>query len=105
MPSITYQLFRKAIVDRKLIACAYRGRRRDVAPHIIGSKNRKEMALGFQFSGDSNSRLPPGGEWRCFSLGEVEAAELFEGPWRTGPSHRSTQVCIDIVDLDVNVST
>ena len=103
MPSATYQLFKRAILGRKLIVCVYQGRRREVAPHILGFKNRAEKALVFQFGGDSNSTLPPGGEWRCFALKDVVDAETMDGEWHTGSSHRMTQACIDIVDVDVNV--
>ena len=71
MPSATYALFRRAILERKLIVCRYQGKRREVAPHILGFKNRIEKALVFQFGGETNSTLPPGGEWRCFALKDV----------------------------------
>jgi len=103
MPSATYALFRRAILDRKLIVCRYQGKRREVAPHVLGFKNRIEKALVFQFGGESNSTLPPGGEWRCFTLSEVEDARTMAGEWHTGSSHRAPQACIDLVDVDVNI--
>ena len=103
MPSATYALFRRAILARKLIVCRYQGKRREVAPHILGFKNRIEKVLVFQFGGESNSTLPPGGEWRCFALRDVVDAQTMDGEWHTGGSHRMTQACIDIVDVDVNV--
>jgi hypothetical protein len=103
MPSATYEVFRQAILGRKLISCVYKGRKREVAPHILGFKKREEKALVFQFAGETNSALPPEGEWRCFTLGEVEEAVPYEGPWREGPSHRARQQCIDVVDVDVNI--
>ena len=103
MPSATYSLFKRAILERKLMACTYQGKRREIAPHILGFKDKAEKALVYQFGGESNSVLPPGGEWRCFSLAAVERAEMMDGEWRTGNAHRVTQQCIDIVDVDVNV--
>jgi|SRR5687767_9069777 hypothetical protein len=103
MPSATYALFKRAIRERKLIVCVYQGKRREVAPHILGFKDKQEKALVYQFAGESNSVLPPGGEWRCLSLEAVERAEARDGEWRTGRYHRVTQQCIDIVDVDVNV--
>jgi len=103
MPSATYALFRRAILDRKLIACRYQGKQREVAPHILGFKNRIEKVLVFQFGGESNSTLPPGGEWRCFAIKDVVDVQTMDGEWHTGGSHRMTQACIDIVDVDVNV--
>ena len=69
---------------------------------MLGYKVGEEMALTFQFGGNSKSGLPPGGEWRCFALADVHNARLREGPWRTGKQHGNPQVCVDIVDLDVN---
>jgi hypothetical protein len=103
MPSATYGLFRRAILARKLIVCRYRGRRREVAPHVLGFKNRTERALVFQFGGETGTALPPGGDWRCFALEDVEDATMQGGAWRTGTSHRAAQTCVDIVDVDVNV--
>jgi hypothetical protein len=103
MPSTTYALFRRAILERKLIVCRYQGKRREIAPHILGFKNRAEKALVFQFGGETNSTLPPGGEWRCFALNDVVGAQTMAGEWHTGASHRAPQACIDIVDVDVNV--
>ena len=103
MPSATYALFKRAILERKLIVCVYQGRRREIAPHILGFKDKAEKALVYQFGGETNSKLPPGGEWRCFALEAVEAARTMDGEWRTGLTHRVTQQCIDIVNVDVNV--
>ncbi|MGH6769333.1 MAG: hypothetical protein ACRECO_09995 [Xanthobacteraceae bacterium] len=103
MPSATYVLFRRAILERKLIVCVYKGKRREIAPHILGFKRKQEKALVFQFGGETNSTLPPEGEWRCFALDEVDGVQTRDGEWRTGRTHRITQACIDIVDVDVNV--
>ena len=103
MPSATYAFFRRAILERKLIVCRYQGKRREIAPHILGFKSRIEKVLVFQFGGETNSSLPPGGEWRCFTLKDVVAAAMLDGEWHTGASHRAPQACIDIVDVDVNI--
>src|ERR1700716_3957362 len=103
MPSPTYRLFREAILDRMQITCTYDRRYRELCPHVLGHKDGDEKALTFQFAGDSVSGLPPGGEWRCLSLAQVRDAQLRPGPWRTGFRHSTTQVCVDIVDLDVEL--
>jgi len=102
MPSAAYGLFRQAILARKQVTCTYRGRYREVCPHILGHTKCEEKALTFQFAGESNSKLPPGGEWRCLVLAEVENIRLRDGPWHTGRSHRKTQSCVELVDIDVN---
>jgi hypothetical protein len=102
MTSATYQLFRTAILGRKQITCVYRGCYREICPHILGFTDGEEKALTFQFGGESTSGLPRGGEWRCLALAEVSDARMRDGPWRTGGSHRRTQRCVIIVDVDVN---
>lgn len=103
MPSPTYRLFRKAILDRKQITCTYQNRYRELCPHVLGYKDGREKALTFQFGGQSISGLPPKGEWRCLSLAQVHNARIRDGAWHTGHRHTRTQACVQIVDVDVNV--
>ena len=104
MPSPDYRLFRTAIQRRRQVTCTYRGFYRELCPHILGHKHGREKALTFQFAGQSSSGLPPQGEWRCLHLAEVDDIHLRDGPWHTGVRHTTTQACVDIVDVDVNVS-
>lgn len=102
MRSSTYRLFEQAMRARKPIACVYGGYPRELCPIILGHSQQQEKVLAYQFGGKSKSGLPPAGEWRCLWLAKVSAAELRDGPWRTGSSHTRSQGCVDIVDLDVN---
>jgi hypothetical protein len=102
MTSATYQLFRRAILRRQQIICTYQGCYREICPHVLGHTAGHEMALTYQFGGQSTSGLPPEGEWRCLNLAQVKNMRLRDGPWHTGRSHTSTQTCVEIVDLDVN---
>jgi hypothetical protein len=102
MPSSTYRLFRAAILGRKQITCTYRECYRELCPHVLGYKGGQETALTYQFAGQSNSGLPEGGEWRCLALAQVHDAQICDGSWHTGDRHRTTQACVDIVDVDVN---
>jgi hypothetical protein len=103
MASATYGLFRQAILGEKQITCAYDGYRRELCPHIIGHTGGEEKVLAFQFAGESKLGLPPGGEWRCLYLSRVHAASMRDGPWFAGSRHRTTQRCVENIDLDVNV--
>jgi hypothetical protein len=102
MPSRNYQLFRKAILGRKQITCIYQGFYRELCPHVLGYKRGEEMALTFQFAGQSASGLPSKGEWRCLVLAQVHNAQIRNGPWHAGRRHTVTQACVDTVDIDVN---
>jgi hypothetical protein len=100
--SETYQLFARAIIERRQIFCIYENHPRELCPIILGHSRGEEKALTYQFGGSSNSGLPPGGEWRCLWLAKVREAAPRDGPWHSGSSHTQPQGCVEIVDLDVN---
>lgn len=102
MPSSTYRLFEQAMRGRKLVSCVYGGFPRELCPVVLGHSQRQEKVLTYQFGGQSSSGLPREGEWRCLWLAKVSAAQLRDGPWRTGSSHTQPQGCVEVVDLDVN---
>jgi hypothetical protein len=103
MPSAAYTVFREAILHEKPVTYLYKGHRRELCPVVLGHSGREEKLLAFQFGGTSNSRLPPGGQWRCLDVTQVSDARLSDGPWREGLQHRVEQTCVHVVDLDVNV--
>lgn len=102
--SETFRLLHRAILERKQVICVYKGRRRELCPHILGHKDEQEAALVFQFGGESAGRLPRGGEWRCLSLADVTQPTLRDGPWHSGGQHRKRQHCVDRVYVDVNTN-
>ena len=103
-PSTIYRLIWKAARARKQITCIYGGCYREACPHILGYKKLgQEAVFAFQFGGDSTSRLPPQGDWRCFDLAGMTDVELRDGRWHSGTRHTKTQTCIQFVDVDVNV--
>jgi hypothetical protein len=102
MPSPAYQLFEQAMTSRKQVLCSYDGRLRELCPVILGHTNGQEVALVYQFGGQSKSGLPPRGQWKCLSLSKVSNILLRDGPWHTGSGHNKAQHCVQEVDLDVN---
>src|SRR4051812_28882090 len=102
MPSSKYGLIEQAMRMRKPVSCMYKGFRREVCPIILGHTKGEERALTYQFAGGSSSGLPPGGQWRCLSLSDVENVELRDGPWVSGARHTQQSACVEEVDLDVN---
>jgi hypothetical protein len=106
MLSSAYELFGQAIRQRKQIVCRYGGYRRELCPIILGhKKSGDEVALTFQFAGESRSGLPRGGEWRCLLLSGASDVRLRDGAWHSGSSHQQPQSCVEVVDLDVNPSS
>src|SRR5262249_41033648 len=77
---------------------------REACPHILGYKKLgQEAVFAFQFGGDTTSRLPPQGDWRCLDLARASEVRLRDGRWHSGTRHTKTQTCIQFVDVDVNV--
>jgi uncharacterized protein len=101
--SEAYKLFREAILGEKQVTCSYRKHYRELCPHVLGHRDGQEVVLAFQFGGHSERGLPQGGQWRCLYLAEVSEVQMRTGPWYTGPYHRSTQSCVESVDIDVNI--
>jgi len=102
VPSRVYNLFAKAMAERKQVLCAYDGYARELCPIILGHSQGQEKALTFQFGGQSRKGLPPGGQWRCLFLAKVEDIRLRDGLWHTGDNHSQPQGCVETVDFDVN---
>lgn len=102
MPSATYELFALAMAERKQVLCTYGGYPRELCPIVLGHSKGQETALVYQFAGGSETRLPPGGDWKCLRLSKASDVRLRDGPWHAGTSHRQRQSCVEIVDLDVN---
>lgn len=102
MPSATYNIFRDAILAEKQVTCIYQGRHHELCPHIVGwDKDGREAVLAWQFAGSSSGGALP--QWRCLKLARVSNARARTGEWHTGHYHRTMQVCIATIDLDINV--
>ena len=101
MPSSAYAIFYDAILAEQQVTCIYEGRRRELCPHIIGTnKSGEEVALAWQFAGESSGALP---QWRCLRLANVRDAHARNGRWHEGGSHRTEQTCVTDIDLDINI--
>jgi hypothetical protein len=67
----------RAIGERYLIEFAYKaGRPRIVEPHDYGIRNGVECLLGYQISGESQSRSPHG--WKQFEMVHVRQLRVLE---------------------------
>lgn len=99
--SDAYSIIRQAILDKDQVIVTYGGHRREMCPHVIGTKYGRHQVLFFQFAGSSSSGLPRGGEWRCIPIEGLSDIVSQPGPWYSGEDHAQLQTCVDLVDVEV----
>ena len=95
-----YDLIREATLRRRQVLATYNGRRRELCPHVLGTKNGRRQALFFQFAGETGSMLPPGGDWRCIPVDELVDVIVRDGPWHTGAGDQRAERCVDVIDVE-----
>lgn len=100
----TYQQIRDAIAKKLQVFAMYRGKYREMCPHVIGTKKGKNKALFYQFGGESTTGLEPDGSpsnWRDTFVDDLQILEIRRGPWHTAPNHSRPQKAVDEIDLEV----
>lgn len=98
-----YSIIRDAIVAKHQIVATYRGHRREMCPHVLGTKDGRVRALFYQFGGSSSSGLADRrsvANWRCIPLDQLEDVEVRDGPWYGTAAGTSRQTCVDHVDVE-----
>lgn len=97
----TYELLVSAIRNKHWLTATYQGRHREFCPHVIGRGPRGNRQVpGLQFAGESESVLPPGGQWRCFDVDCLRDVEVRSGIWLT-QERLQPQTCVQYIDVDV----
>jgi hypothetical protein len=102
MGSPIYELFVRAMMEEKQVACVFKRRPRVFSIIILGHTDGEERALTWQTGGESTKPLPPGGAWRNVTLSEVTDVRLLDSRLRRGTRKTGEQRWIADVDLDVN---
>lgn len=98
-------LLRRAMLTRSQVLAVYKGFRRELCPHVLGTRGGRDWCLFYQFAGETSQGrigVEAEPEWKCMAVDQLERVELREGPWHTGTSHRREQTCVEFVELDVN---
>jgi hypothetical protein len=98
----TFDVIGEAIATKSQIIARYRGYHRELFPHALGYKHGTARVLCYQFGGSSSTGLPPGGEWRCMIVAELQDVEIQDGEWHTGANHTQPQTCIDVLVAEVS---
>lgn len=95
-------LIRRAIEEKTCLEGVYAGHRRQLCPHVLGTKQGRPRVLCFQYGGTSSRGLAPGGDWRCLPLESLTEVTSVTGGWRTKP-RSLPQTCVDVVELEVEL--
>ena len=100
----TYNKIRNAILAKQQVIAMYKGKYREMCPHVIGWKNGREKVLKHQFGGDSNSGLSGNARkaWLGMFVDEIEILEIRNGQWHTAPNHSRPQQNVDVIDVEVD---
>ena len=105
MQSGTYDLIKRAILNRRAMEIVYHGYSRRVCPHVLGSTQGIQHAFFYQHGGGSKSGLKPDGSadnWRCTFISEITSARIVDDDWHTAMNWSvNDQTCVSEVDVSV----
>jgi hypothetical protein len=95
-------IIRDAILKRQQLSFVASERRRELCPHVLGTRQGVWHVYGWQFGGDSREGDIP--DWRCIDLNSITSHILArDGEWHRGwrPTH-AMQTCIDVIHAEVD---
>ena len=105
MATETYELIRRAVLNKEQVIATYQGRRREMCPHFLGVKDGRPQGLFYQFGGTSSSGLGPHGSdqnWRCIPISGLIEVSIKAGAWHTAATSRE-QTCVDVIDVQAEL--
>lgn len=107
--SDTIEVIRQSILTRKPIEATYKGLRRKLCPHVLGTRDGERRILAYQVEGDSSTGLGGSGSpdnWRYMIIDRLKDVSLVEGDWCTGPNYSFYDALLGDIDMAVedNVS-
>jgi len=106
MPT-TYDLLRRAILEKKQVLATYDSLPREMCPHVLGLKEGRQQCLFYQFAGGSNRGIVPITDplayqnWRCMEVAKLSDLQLRDGEWYSISRHTRPQTCVDVIDVEV----
>ena len=100
-----YKIIKNAIENSKCVTLTFDGYKRNLAPHILGSKKGEKSCLFYQYSGSSKSGLSKNIEenWRCLPISKIKNIEINSDEFVSAPNYSKSQTCIDKIDVKVIV--
>lgn len=97
-----YDALKAAIIAKKCVTFRQGGHTRHASPHAIGRDNSGDVnVMTFQYGGGSTSKLPSGGQWRCFRVSEISDVKENGDSWHTASDHSRHNTCVTSPDAEV----
>jgi hypothetical protein len=96
----TYGLIRAATLARRQVVATYKGHRRELCPHVLGTKEGRRQALFFQFRGGAHQRYRPAASGAAFPWMGSRMLSFRAGPWHTDVGHQYPETCADRIDVE-----
>ena len=100
---MSYDIIRKAILDRRSLTARYDGAVLHFSPHVLGRHaDRSFRVVAFQYAGHGPAR-PPGerdrGRWRCLRLARLTRIAPNRDGWHSGHDLRRPVSCGMQIDV------
>src|SRR6202451_3189329 len=99
-----YGLVWTAVAKKQPVEASYQERFRLLCPHRLGRNRAGQLrVLCYQYGGESDSGLEPGGSpanWRCIAVEKISQVELLDNDCQTALNHSRLQTCVAVADID-----
>ena len=100
---MSYDIVRKAILDRRSLTARYDGAVLHFSPHVLGRHaDRSFRVVAFQYA-VRGADLPPAeadrGRWRCLRLARLTRAVPNRDGWHSGHDLRRPLSCVVQIDV------
>ncbi|MBS1809133.1 MAG: hypothetical protein JST84_13300 [Acidobacteria bacterium] len=99
-----YDSIKTAILNKQNIIAYYKNLKREMCPHVLGTKKGREHGLFYQYGGESSSGAIIAGSdknWRCIPIEGLTIVTICDGEWHTAYNHSKSNSCIDVIDVEV----
>jgi hypothetical protein len=97
---MSYDIVRKAILDRRSLTARYDGAVLHFSPHVLGRHtDRSIRVVAFQYAARGAAVLPRGGRWRCLRLARLTRAAPNSDGWHSGHDLRRPLRCVVQIDV------
>jgi hypothetical protein len=97
---LSYDIVRKAILDRRSLTARYDGAVLHFSPHVLGRHaDRSFRVVAFQYAARGAAALPRGGRWRCLRLARLTRAAPNSDGWHSGHDLRRPLGCVVQIDV------